>query len=141
VSPDASVAVSGSELPSARLARLAQDAVQDAAGALARRPAVGGIDLLPPATRSELTRVVDASLAAASRRSYRADWQRFTDWAADHGYPSLPAPPAVVAAYVTAAAAQQNPNGTFAYAPATLTRWVSSINQVSARLATVPERC
>jgi integrase len=38
----------------------------------------------------------------------------------------------VVAAYVTAAAAEQRPNGTFRYAPATLTRWVSSINQVHA---------
>jgi integrase len=116
-------------LPSARLVRLARDA---AAAALAQLPPADdtGIGLLPPATVAELARVVDASLAPASRRAYRTDWRRFTGWAADQGYPFLPAPPAVVAAYVTAAAAEQKANGNFRYAPASLTRWVSSINQV-----------
>ncbi len=116
-------------LPSARLARLARDA---AAAAHAQSPPVDdtGIGLLPPEAVAELSRVVDASLAQASRRAYRGDWQRFTAWAAENGYPSLPGPAAVVAAYVTAAAAELKPNGTFRYAPATLTRWASSINQV-----------
>jgi integrase len=119
------------ELPSARLARLARDAAAAVAW-LPPAPEGTGIDLLPPATLSELTRVVDASLAPASKRAYRTDWRRFTTWATDHGYPALPAPPAVVAAYVTAAAAEQKPNGTFTYAPTSLTRWVSSINQAHA---------
>lgn len=119
-------------LPSARLARLARDA---AAAALAQSPASvddAGIGLLPPEVVADLSRVVDASLAQASRRAYRADWHRFTGWATESGYPFLPAPPAVVAAYVTAAAAEQKHDGTFRYAPATLTRWGSSINQVHA---------
>ena len=132
VSQTAFGAVVDSELPSARLARLARDA---AAAALAQRPSAAddaGMDLLPPEVVAELSRVVDASLAHASRRAYRTDWQRFTAWATDHRYPFLPAPPAVVAAYVTAAAAEQKHDATFRYAPATLTRWVSSINQVHA---------
>ena len=111
-------------LPSVRLARLARDA---AAGPVGEDT---GIDRLPPDVVEQLSRVVDASLAPASRRAYRADWDRFTGWATEQGYPVLPAPAAVVAAYVTAAAAQQHPNGSFVYAPATVTRWVSSINQV-----------
>ncbi len=132
VSEAASDAVVDSEFPSARLARLARDA---AAAARAQSPSSAdatGIDLLPPEVVADLSRVVDASLTRASRRAYRADWHRFTGWATRNGYPFLPAPPAVLAAYVTAAAAAQRPNGTFAYAPASLTRWVSSINQVHA---------
>ena len=118
------------ELRSVRLTWLAADA---AAAARAQRPPAAddtGIGLLPPEVVAELSRVVDASLSPASRRAYRGDWRRFAGWAADQGYPLLPAPPAVVAAYVTAAAAEQKHDGTFAYAPASLTRWVSSINQV-----------
>jgi integrase len=117
-------------LPSVRLTRLAADT---AAAARAVRPPAGddtGIGLLPPAVVAELSRVVDASLTESSKRAYRADWHRFTGWATEHGYPFLPAPPAVVVAYVTAAAAEQKRDATFRYAPATLTRWVSSINQV-----------
>lgn len=91
----------------------------------------GWIGLLPPEVDADLSRVVDASLATASRRAYRADGTG-TARAIESGYPCLPGPPAVVAAYVTAAAAEQRPNGAFAYAPATLTCWVSSINQVHA---------
>ena len=118
----------GSELPGARLARLAQDAAA-APARLAAADDGTGLELLPAAAVAELVRVVDASLAEASKRAYRADWHRFTAWATENGYPCLPAPPAVLAGYVTAAAAEQRPNGAFAYAPATLTRWVSSINQ------------
>ena len=87
---------------------------------------------LPPGALTELPKVVEASLAASSKAAYRSDWARFTAWAGAGGVPALPAPPVVVAAYVTAAAAEQTPNGRFRYAPATLTRWVSSINQVHA---------
>jgi integrase len=124
-------------LPSARLARLANDAA-----AAAPAPGTGGpdsgIDRLPPEVVEQLARVVDASLAPASRRAYRADWDRFTGWAAERGYAVLPAPAAVLAAYVTAAAADQNPDGTFRYRPASLTRWVSSINQVHAAAGLEP---
>ena len=123
--------VADGELRSVRLSRLAADA---AAAARVQRPPVDetGIGLLPPEVVADLSRVVDASLAQSSRRAYRADWDRFTGWATGSGYPFLPAPPAVVAAYVTAAAAEQKHDGTFRYAPASLTRWVSSINQVHA---------
>ena len=43
---------------------------------------------------------------------------------------TLPADPWLVAHYLTAAAQVVKPNGKPGYAPATLTRWASSINQV-----------
>jgi integrase len=115
-------------LPSERLARLARDT----AALLVAVPAADrdGVAALAPAEAARVTEAVQASLAGSSKAAYASDWRRFTAWATDRGYPSLPAPYAVVAAYVTAAAAQQRPDGTFAYAPATLTRWVSSINQL-----------
>ena len=115
------------EVPSQRLARLARDAAARVAVPAGDRD---GVDALAPAEAARVSEAVQASLAAASKTAYRSDWTRFTGWATHHGYPCLPASPAVVAAYVTAAAAQQRPDGAFAYAPSTLTRWVSSINQI-----------
>ena len=63
------------------------------------------------------------------RLPYRSDWARFTLWAGAGGFPSLPAPPLVVAHYITEAAAEMTGVGKWRYTPATLTRWVSSINQ------------
>ena len=60
---------------------------------------------------------------------YRSDWARFTGWAGERGFPALPAEPLVVAHYLTAAAAEQTGVGRWRYTPATLYRWVSSINQ------------
>jgi hypothetical protein len=93
------------ELPSERLARLARDAAARVAVPAGDRD---GVDALAPAAAAAVYEAVQASLADASKTAYRSDWTRFTGWAADSGYPFLPA---VVAAYVTGAAAQQRPNG------------------------------
>ena len=71
-----------------------------------------------------------ASTAASTKIAYRSDWRRFATWAGAGGFPPLPAPAAVLAHYVTEAAAEQTGVGRWRYAPATLTRWVASINQV-----------
>jgi len=72
---------------------------------------------------------VQASTSVNTKAAYRSDWARFTGWAAAAGYAVLPADPMVVAAYLTAAAAEQTVVGQWRYSPATLTRWTSSINQ------------
>jgi len=73
---------------------------------------------------------IEASTAAATKKAYGSDWQRFATWAGRRRFPPLPTPPAVLAHYLTEAAAEQTGVGTWRYAPATLTRWVASINQV-----------
>jgi site-specific recombinase XerD len=73
---------------------------------------------------------VDASTSANTKAAYRSDWARFQSWTAEAGYPCLPAPDMVVAAYLTDAAAALRPDGRAQFSPATLSRWVSSINQI-----------
>ena len=73
---------------------------------------------------------VDASTSKNTKAAYRSDWARFQAWTTAAGYPALPAPVLVVAAYLTDAAEQLRPDGRPAFGAATLTRWMSSINQV-----------
>ena len=87
-------------------------------------------ELLPAEALARVLDAIEASTAAATKTAYRSDWDRFAGWAGRRRFPPLPAPPAVIAHYVTEAAAQQTGVGKWRYAPATLTRWVASINQV-----------
>src|SRR5664279_2132825 len=121
------------DLPSERLRRLADRA----AAALALPvPAVDHEQELPAEALARVLDAVEASTATATKIAYRSDWDRFAGWAGSAGGPGrgrsppLPPPPAVIAHYVTEAAAEQTGVGRWRYAPATLTRWVSSINQV-----------
>ncbi len=114
-------------LPSVRLARLAELTAAEL-GASTNGGAA------PPQVLSEqaladVLAAVEASTAVNTKAAYRSDWARFTGWAADRGFPALPADALVVAHYVTEAAAEMTGVGRWRYAPATLTRWVSSINQ------------
>ena len=59
---------------------------------------------------------IEASTAAATKKAYRSDWQRFAAWAGRRRFPPLPAAP-VVAHYVTEAAAEQTGIGRWRYAP------------------------
>ena len=36
---------------------------------------------------------IEASTAAATKKAYRSDWQRFAAWAGRRRFPPLPAPP------------------------------------------------
>ncbi len=82
---------------------------------------------------ADLARVwaaVDASTSANTKAAYRSDWARFARWTTEAGYRCLPASDLVVAAYLTDAAAALRPDGRTQFSPATLSRWVSSINQI-----------
>ena len=69
-----------------------------------------------------------AALSASTRTAYQGDWARFQAWCAQTGVVSLPAEPAAVAEYVAQAASLVGESGRFAYAPATLARWVAAVN-------------
>jgi len=87
---------------------------------------------LPLEALERVWAAVEASTSVNTKAAYRsdwADWARFEGWATGAGYAVLPADPMVVAAYLTAAAADQTVVGEWRYSPATLTRWASSINQ------------
>ncbi len=113
-------------LPSERLTRLAELAVT----ALEQIHPPGSTgSQIPEQAMADVLAAVDASIAANTKKAYRSDWARFTTWTVQRGFASLPAPALVVAHYVTEAAAEQTGLGKWWYTPATLTRWVSSINQ------------
>ena len=113
--------------PSEQLRRLADRA---AAALALPAPVVDHERELPAEALARVLDAVQASTAAATKIAYRSDWDRFATWAGRRRFPPLPAPPAVLAHYVTEAAAEQTGVGRWRYAPATLTRWVASINQV-----------
>jgi len=114
-------------LPSERLTRLAQLTAAELKGSANNGGTAGS--QIPEQAMADVLAAVDASTAVNTKAAYRSDWARFTAWTAERGYPPLPAPPLVVAHYVTEAAAEQTGVGKWRYTPATLTRWVSSINQ------------
>ena len=61
---------------------------------------------LPAEALARVLDAVEASTAAATKKAYRSDWDRFAGWAGRRRFPPLPAPPAVLAHYVTEAAAR-----------------------------------
>ncbi len=78
------------DLPSERLRRLADRA----AAALALPvPAVDHERQLPAEALARVLDAVQASTAAATKRAYRSDWDRFAGWAGRRRFPPLPAPP------------------------------------------------
>ena len=90
-------------------------------------PGGGGAGLDAVATAA-VRAAVAASTSANTKAAYRSDWARFTAWTTTRGYTALPAGPEVVAHYLTDAAAERTAAGSLR-SLASLTRWVSSINQ------------
>src|SRR5664280_85616 len=70
-------------------------------------------------------RLVEAARAANTRTAYASDWARFAGWCADRELATMPAAPATLGAYLTAAATDPAAPG---YTPATLARWVAAVN-------------
>jgi integrase len=68
---------------------------------------------------------VAAAKAANTRAAYGSDWARFAGWCADRELAALPAAPATLGAYLTAAATDSAAPG---HTPATLARWTAAVN-------------
>ena len=82
-------------------------------------------------TESEIQRLkalVAKATATSTKQAYQSDWERWTRWC-EGRCQALPAKPEFVALFVEEHAAAIKPDKTFAFAPTTLKRWVSSINQ------------
>lgn len=84
-----------------------------------------------PDLTAEVAARIERSMASArsagTRRAYSSSWRRFESWCARAGHRPLPAHPATVAAYLVGAADTVTTDGTRAYAPATLGKWVAAI--------------
>lgn len=73
-------------------------------------------------------RYVRASRSTNTARAYAADWERFRRWCESHARSSLPADPETVANYLAEHADLLRDDRTCVYAPATISRWVATIN-------------
>ncbi len=68
-----------------------------------------------------------ASRAPNTLRAYKSDWTRFARWCATHQLSALPAQPLSVAQYLAAASIERTVAGAWAYAPATMARWMAAV--------------
>ncbi|MCH9734102.1 MAG: tyrosine-type recombinase/integrase [Actinomycetia bacterium] len=84
-----------------------------------------GLDLY---TQDRIRRTAAAAQSSSTRRAYASAWRRFRNWCDLHTYTSLPAHPEVIAAYLVDAADTLTSDGERAYAPSTLDKWISAIN-------------
>ncbi|MBD7982784.1 site-specific integrase [Oerskovia merdavium] len=73
------------------------------------------------------------ALAPSTWAAYTADWARFTRWCQDQDVDPLPVGPAVLVEYIASHAKLVDDDGRPTYSPATISRWISSINAVHAR--------
>lgn len=83
---------------------------------------------LEVAVRERILSAAGNRQSAETRRAYDSAWRRFENWCARNGHTALPAHPATVAAYLVDAADTWNDDGTRAYSPATLTKWVAALS-------------
>ena len=82
---------------------------------------------LPPEILTRMAEVVEHAQATGTSRAYRTAWTQFENWCARNGYAALPARPEVIAAYLVVTRDTVTEAGKRAYAPATLSKWVSAI--------------
>lgn len=102
-SPDGSMSGDGTGLPVPRGRRLAGEALPPELAHLAEG-----------AFGDALGKAIDfaqASVAPRTARQYEADWHVFQTWCRGHGAPYLPAPAAVVAAYLAERSATRGRSG------------------------------
>jgi integrase len=118
---DSSPAADGLDEATRTLLELARTAASAAA-------AVTPPPLLPAGAVEAMAALAGAGLAPNTEAARASDWAGFTRWCTTGGHVPLPAHPLLVRWYVTAKAAELKPDGSPAYAPATLTRWVATIN-------------
>ena len=126
---EATGTASGSVLePAAGLDEATRVLLELARAASVAAAAVTPPPLLPAGAAEAMTALSASGLAANTQAARASDWAGFTRWCATGGHSPLPAHPLLVRWYVTQKATELKPDGSFAYAPATLTRWVATIN-------------
>ncbi|SKT57073.1 integrase [Mycobacteroides abscessus subsp. massiliense] len=82
---------------------------------------------LTPDVALRIAQATSSSRSAGTHRAYDSAWRRFDAWCHRSGHQSLPANPAVIAAYLVDAADTRDSDGQRSYAPATLTKWIAAI--------------
>ena len=87
---------------------------------------------VPDTVADAMRRLRDKAASGNTRAAHLSDWAIFTRWCESTGHAPLPATPEQVGWFLTEKAAELRPDGRWAYAPSTLSRWVSTINKLHA---------
>jgi len=102
-------------------------------------PVVAATDLpapsappVPDTVTDAMRRLRDKAASGNTRAAHLSDWGIFTRWCESTGHIPLPATPEQLGWFLTEKAAELRPDGRWAYAPSTLSRWVSTINKLHA---------
>ena len=104
---------------------------------------VGGLESagsppnLPDGAEDAMRRLRDRASSDNTRAAHTADWDKFVRWCHGSGNTALPASPELLGWYLTEKSGELRPDGRWAFAPATMARWVATINTVHA-LAGLP---
>ena len=96
-------------------------------------------DLNPPAApavpdtvATAMRRLREKATSENTRAAQLGDWTIFARWCERTGHSPMPATAEQLSWFLTEKAAELRPDGRWAYAPSTLSRWVSTINKMHA---------
>ncbi|MFC4604472.1 integrase [Rhodococcus kronopolitis] len=94
------------------------------------RSATAAVAAIPAEAAEAMHRLRVESVSPNTRAAQMSDWKIFTRWCERVDRAPLPATPDVVGWFLTEKSSEVRPDGRSAYAPATMTRWVASINKI-----------
>lgn len=83
---------------------------------------------LPAEAAAAVRGLLRHSIPGNTAAAVRSDWLKFETWCSAQGFDAFPAHGDLVCWFVTSKAAEVDENGCWLYSPATVSRWVSSIN-------------
>ncbi|UGQ56309.1 tyrosine-type recombinase/integrase [Rhodococcus pyridinivorans] len=93
---------------------------------------------VPDTVATAMRRLREKATSENTRAAQIGDWTIFTRWCERTGHSPMPATAEQLSWFLTEKAAEVRPDGRWAYAPSTLSRWVSTINKMHA-LAGLPK--
>lgn len=100
--------------------------------AYAGRPEPTGTPQPPDTVTDAMRRLREAATSDNTRAAHVADWTIYTRWCETTGHRPMPATADQLAWFLTEKSTEIRPDGRWAYAPSTLSRWVSTINKMHA---------
>src|SRR5690606_13093111 len=96
------------------------------------------VPAVPDTVATAMRRLREKATSENTRAAQIGDWTIFTRWCERTGHSPMPATAEQLSWFLTEKAAEVRPGGRWAYAPSTLSRWVSTINKMHA-LAGLPK--
>ncbi|NLV81229.1 MAG: tyrosine-type recombinase/integrase [Rhodococcus sp.] len=94
------------------------------------RPDLAGTPQPPDTVTDAMRRLREMASSENTRAAHLADWTIYTRWCDATGHAPIPTTADQLAWFLTEKSTEIRPDGRWAYAPSTLSRWVSTINKM-----------